>query len=49
MFGKPKPLIGMLHIPPLPGSPGHQAALSELRDWVLREQPSSRQPTIRTT
>jgi membrane complex biogenesis BtpA family protein len=30
-------VIGMLHVPALPGAPGHALRLQEIRDWVLRD------------
>jgi len=30
-----KPVIGMIHLPPLPGSPASRLSLEEIRDWVL--------------
>lgn len=33
----PKPVIGMLHLPPLPGSPRYGGDLNRLRDTVLRD------------
>jgi membrane complex biogenesis BtpA family protein len=37
LFASPKPIIGMLHLPPLPGSPRHSLALDEIREHVLRD------------
>jgi uncharacterized protein len=37
LFRTPKPVIGMLHLPALPGSPGHSLALDEIRAWLLRD------------
>jgi membrane complex biogenesis BtpA family protein len=31
------PLVGMLHLPPLPGAPRSTLPLAEIRDWVLRD------------
>ena len=31
------PVVGMLHVPPLPGSPRSELALGEIRDRVLRD------------
>ncbi|MDG6898782.1 MAG: BtpA/SgcQ family protein [Nitrososphaerota archaeon] len=32
-----KPLIGMIHMPPLPGSPGSKLTMKELADYALSE------------
>jgi membrane complex biogenesis BtpA family protein len=37
MFGSDKPVIGMLHVPPLPGSPQNRLALDAILDWVLED------------
>ena len=37
LFDVDRPVIGMLHVPALPGSPGNSLALAEIRDWVLRD------------
>lgn len=37
MFGRDKFVIGMLHAPALPGSPGSKLSITELTDWVLRD------------
>jgi membrane complex biogenesis BtpA family protein len=37
MFGVSKPVIGMLHVPALPGSPCSRLSFSQVRDWVLRD------------
>lgn len=37
IFSIAKPIIGMLHLPPLLGSPAHSLSLSEIHDWVLRD------------
>lgn len=37
LFGVPKPLIGMLHAPPLPGAPGYRGDFQAVRDAVLRD------------
>ena len=37
LFGRDKPVIGMLHVPALPGSPGASQEFSAIRDWVLRD------------
>ena len=37
LFPAAKPVIGMLHLPALPGSPGHALALDEIRAWLLRD------------
>jgi hypothetical protein len=33
----PKPIIGMIHLPPLPGSPGYGGALNAIRESALRD------------
>jgi membrane complex biogenesis BtpA family protein len=37
MFGTHKPIIGMLHVPALPGSPQNKLRLAEVIDWVVRD------------
>jgi membrane complex biogenesis BtpA family protein len=39
LTGAPKPIIGMAHLPPLPGAPLYDAAggMPEVRDWVRRD------------
>jgi membrane complex biogenesis BtpA family protein len=37
LFRRTKPVIGMLHVPPLPGSPANALSLSAIRDWVCRD------------
>lgn len=37
LFKRRKPLIGMLHVPALPGSPGCCMSLEEIEQWVLRD------------
>ena len=37
LFGVNKPVIGMLHLPPLPGSPRSSLSLSEILDFILQE------------
>jgi uncharacterized protein len=37
LFNRPKPVIGMLHIPPLPGSPRNALPFSAIIDWVLKD------------
>lgn len=37
LFGVPKPLIGMLHAPPLPGAPGYRGDFQAVCDAVLRD------------
>lgn len=37
IFITPKPVIGMIHLPALPGSPDHTFKLSAIRDAVLRD------------
>lgn len=37
LFATAKPVIGMLHAPALPGSPGNQLSLGAIRDFVLRD------------
>src|SRR4051812_34562229 len=37
MFGTDKPVIGMIHVPALPGSPQNKLGLEEISDWVLRD------------
>lgn len=36
-FASKKPIIGMLHVPALPGAPRNQRSFDEVRDWVLRD------------
>jgi membrane complex biogenesis BtpA family protein len=37
MFGSDKPVIGMLHVPPLPGSPQNKLDRDAILDWVLED------------
>jgi membrane complex biogenesis BtpA family protein len=37
IFGKTKPVIGMLHLPALPGSPEHSLSPAKIREWVFRD------------
>jgi membrane complex biogenesis BtpA family protein len=37
IFGGPRPLIGVIHLPPLPGSPRHRGDLKALGDRVRRD------------
>jgi membrane complex biogenesis BtpA family protein len=37
LFNVIKPVIGMLHVPALPGSPRNTLALNAIVDWVLRD------------
>src|SRR5262252_2001882 len=37
MFGSEKPVIGMLHVPPLPGSPQNRLDRDAILDWVLED------------
>src|SRR2546430_16684886 len=37
MFGVSKPVIGMLHVPALPGSPQNKLAFDAIVDWVLQD------------
>lgn len=39
LTGKPKSIIGMVHLPPLPGTPLYDAAggMDHVRDWVRRD------------
>ncbi|WP_339911767.1 BtpA/SgcQ family protein, partial [Symmachiella dynata] len=37
LFTAPKPIIGMLHIPPLPGAPQFGGDVAAIRDHVLRD------------
>ena len=37
MFKVAKPVIGMLHLPPLPGSPMNRLSLESVRDHVLKD------------
>ncbi len=37
LFAAPKPVVGMLHAPPLPGSPRYGGDLEAVRDAVLRD------------
>ena len=36
-FAVSKPVIGMLHLPALPGSPGQRSDMDEIREWVVRD------------
>ncbi|HEY5789507.1 MAG TPA: BtpA/SgcQ family protein [Gammaproteobacteria bacterium] len=35
--GRALPVIGMLHLPPLPGAPGYRGDRDGIRDWLLRD------------
>jgi membrane complex biogenesis BtpA family protein len=37
IFGQGKPLVGVLHLPPLPGSPGYAGDLPAIRDRAVEE------------
>jgi membrane complex biogenesis BtpA family protein len=37
IFGAARPVIGMLHAPALPGSPGNTLGLEQILRWVLRD------------
>jgi uncharacterized protein len=37
LFSVPKPVIGMIHLPGLPGSPRCSMTIGGIRDWALRE------------
>src|SRR5262245_55992772 len=37
LFKAIKPVIGMLHVPALPGSPQNTLALNAIVDWVLKD------------
>jgi membrane complex biogenesis BtpA family protein len=37
VFAAPKPVIGMIHVPPLPGSPRYDGDLRAVREAVLRD------------
>lgn len=39
LTGKPKPIIGMVHLPALPGTPLYDSAggMQKIRDWVKRD------------
>lgn len=37
LFRVPKPIIGMLHAPSLPGAPGYQGSFEAVREAVLRD------------
>lgn len=37
LFAIPTPVIGMLHVPALPGSPANTERFDAIRDWVLRD------------
>ena len=37
MFGSEKPVVGMLHVPPLPGSPQNRLDRDAILDWVLED------------
>ena len=32
-----KPIIGMIHMPPLPGAPGNRQSINQLTDFALSE------------
>jgi len=36
-FASPRPVIGMLHLPALPGSPRASLGLDAIREWMLRD------------
>jgi hypothetical protein len=37
LFRSPKPVIGMLHLPALPGSPASEMTLEQIRAWMFRD------------
>lgn len=37
IFGAPLPIIGLVHLPPLPGSPGNCLSIDAIETWVLRD------------
>jgi uncharacterized protein len=37
VFATPKPVIGMLHVPALPGSPRNELEFPGILDWVLKD------------
>jgi membrane complex biogenesis BtpA family protein len=37
IFPARKPIIGMLHVPALPGSPRNRLRFDQIRDWVVRD------------
>jgi len=37
LFSRKKPIIGMIHLPALPGSPQHQLSLDEIREKALAD------------
>jgi membrane complex biogenesis BtpA family protein len=37
IFDSNKPIIGMLHVPPLPGSPANELRLNRITDYVLKD------------
>lgn len=37
LFRVTLPVIGVVHLPPLPGAPGHCMSLSDIEAWVLRD------------
>lgn len=37
IFKAPKPVVGMLHVPALPGSPQNELALPRIMEWVLAD------------
>jgi hypothetical protein len=37
IFNVNKPVIGVLHLPALPGSPENQSDLSQIREWLMRD------------
>jgi len=37
LFGVKKPIIGMIHLPPLPGSPAYEGSIDQIIDFALRD------------
>ena len=37
VFRSAKPVLGMLHVPPLPGSPDHRLSLDAIVEWVVND------------
>ena len=35
--GAHKPIIGMVHLKPLPGSPFFEGSLEEVKEWAMRD------------
>ncbi len=37
VFGTSRPILGMIHLPPLPGSPNYQGSMTQVIDHALRD------------